>query len=58
MPLYDFTCKNPECKYEFEQNVPLAESEKEIVCKNCGAPAEKMISKLRSASSSWKNWRT
>jgi putative FmdB family regulatory protein len=57
MPLFDFRCENPDCKYEFEQIVSLDDLDKEVLCKNCGKPAHRQISKLKSISSSWKAWR-
>lgn len=34
MPNYDFNC--PDCKHEFEENVPLADRDKPRACPKCG----------------------
>lgn len=60
MPLYEFKCNK--CGAEFEAKQSLEEFERGELPKREGCAdeckVERVISKLKTVSSSWKNWRT
>ena len=48
MPIYEYEC--PECQEKFEQFRPIYACDTAAPCPKCGAPAERLISKLASSS--------
>lgn len=58
MPMYQYKCSRPECRYEFEHIVSLQDFDKaDIKCPNCGAEAKRELTGQRTVHSTWKNWR-
>ena len=43
MPIYQYECKNPECKIEFEERHTIADYEKDQVCPKCKGPAKRVL---------------
>ncbi len=57
MVLYDFRCTK--CKYEFEDRISIKDLKTaKITCPKCNSEAERLITGLKSPSSSWRSWRT
>lgn len=58
MALYEFRCTNEECAKEFEARVAIKELDITVVmCPDCNTKADRQISKLSTAHTTWKNWR-
>lgn len=57
MAIYDFKCKNEACKNKFEY-LKNIKDDTPTLCPLCNTESEKLISVLRTVSSTWKSWRT
>jgi putative FmdB family regulatory protein len=43
MPVYQYECRNRDCKTEFEERHTFEDYEKDQVCPKCGGPAERVL---------------
>jgi putative FmdB family regulatory protein len=55
MPLYDLKCTNPDCGYEYEDQISLKDAEN-IKCPQCQKKVERLITAHVPTHVSWSKW--